>query len=110
MADPPATAPSGVVLTEDTAVRLPISKLWALLAATVGLLATLYGFHASAVASITEKVDKSATALRTEREERLRQHPTWAEIRQMREEDLKYWDSRLDRLENKLTAEIRRNR
>lgn len=103
-------ASAEVVITDETPVRLPVSKLWALVAIVVGLLTTVWGFHQSAVASISEKVDRTATTLREERGKALQQHPTWAEIRKLREDDLKYWDGRLDRLEEKLIAEIRRAR
>jgi hypothetical protein len=94
-----------VTLSDETLIRLPANKLWALVVGVGVMVGTLWGFHTSNAAAVDTRIKEAVREVRIERGETLKQYLTREEYREYREQDFKYWDERLDII----MKEIRRN-
>jgi hypothetical protein len=95
-------------VTHDTPIRLTIGKMTAVFCAVVMFTASATGAWYSTQAAASMNVDRKIQAHDLVVDKKLEAYPTWSDIRAMREDDFRYWDSRLDELKDLIAKETRR--
>lgn len=76
-------------------LSLPFSGWWALVCGVGLALGAIWGFHETAKREILSGVDQKISAIE-------KHYLTVEEYRRLREEDFKFWDSRLDELKDEI--------
>lgn len=99
---------TAVEITESTGVKTNLKSIITLCSLLLAGLGGVWGFHSAAIAAIGEKNDQAIQVIELRRTDGLKNYPTWNDIRQLREQDQRYWDDRLERMQKTLIEEIRR--
>jgi hypothetical protein len=104
-----AAAPRPSEFGEETVIRLPVKTFWSVVLAVIVFTASAVGYLGSLVAGLNVRIDKAKEEIRADLPLQLKPYLTIEDFSRIRQEDTRYWDTRLDALKDFMSERLPRN-